>query len=194
MGRIDHHVTYLMEEQEELDEAYEPLFESLLDRAQDFDETDMADFMKLGRLRRLPTLNIATIMSLLYLRMCLWVMMDGAELEMQLEPSRAIERLRSISEGLAGPSSSQVKRLREALERVIGTPVDDYTRHSRAITFALASVDGDVARIFGGAIRVRSLQPGRKQSSSSQPHSSPFAAVLGYIFGIFGGSSNVGNI
>jgi hypothetical protein len=83
----------------------------------------MADFRKLGRLRRLRTLNFTTIMCLLYLRMCIWVMMDGGELEAHLEPSLAIERLRSVNEALAGPSSSQVKRLREALERVIGTPL-----------------------------------------------------------------------
>ena len=77
-----------------------------------------------------------------------------------LEPSLAIERLRSVNEALAGPSGSQVKRLREALDRVIGTPIDDYTRHSKAISFALASVDGEVAKIFGEAISVRPPQPG----------------------------------
>lgn len=48
-NNIDHHAIHLMEE---LDGEYEPLFQSLLDEAQDFGEADMADFRNLGRLKR----------------------------------------------------------------------------------------------------------------------------------------------
>ena len=153
---INRHMDNLTGVLRELDVEYGQLFESLLDRAQDFDEEAMADFRKLGRQRRLRKLNITTIMSLLYLRMCIWVMMDGAELETQLEPSLAIERLRSVNKALRGSSETQVKRLDKLVMMMSRKLAHSPPDQSRNIILAIRSVDDDVGKIFGEAISARS--------------------------------------
>ncbi len=156
MSRIERHIQALMSLDEKLGDDYDKMFTALLDRAEDFGEADSRDLKELGRLRKLKHLNLTTIASLQYLRMCIWVMLDGLELEAPLDPRRAIERLRGVNEALRGSSETQVKRLDRFVMMMSRKLTDRPPDQSRNIILALRSVDEDVGKIFGEAISVRS--------------------------------------
>ena len=151
---IVRHVESLMANQERLDAEYDSLFESLLARADDFGAEEFEAFKGLGQLRKLRNLNFTTILSLQYLRMCIWLMTDGVELDEPPNPGLAIRRLREVNIALAGSSATQVKRLECSVVESLIRFVDDQSDHTKAIRFALSSVDDDVARIFGEAMQV----------------------------------------
>ena len=152
MSRIDKHIQALMSLEENLSDDYNRMFMALLDRAEDFGEEGFRGLEELGRLRKLKHLNLTTIASLQYLRMCVWVMLDGLELEVPLDSRRAIEKLRGVNEALRGSSETQVKRLDRFVMMMSRKLTDSPPDLSRNIVLALKSVDEDVGKIFGEAI------------------------------------------
>ena len=142
--------------EKEMGDKYDVLFTALLDRAEDFGEADFRDLKELGRLRKLRRLSLTTIASLQYLRMCIWVLLDGFESEVQLGPRRAIEKLRGVNEALRGSSETQMKRLGRFVMEMSRKLTDSPPDQSRNIILAISSVDDEVGEIFGEAISVRS--------------------------------------
>jgi hypothetical protein len=157
-GSIERHVGNLMANQERLDEEYVSLSGYLLSRADDFGPEEFGTFRRLGRLRRLRKLNLTTVLSLQYLRMCIWLMMDGMELDEPPNPAKAIRRLREVNEALAGSSNSQVKCLERSVMKHMTRFLEDRSDYAKPISFALKAVDEDVVHIFGEAICVSATE------------------------------------
>ena len=151
---IERHIESLMANQERVDAEYDSLFESLFSKADNFGAEEFEAFRRLGHLRKLRNLNLTTVMSLQYLRMCIWFMMDGMELDEPPNPGLAIRRLREVNIALAGSSAAQVKRLECSVFENLTRFVDDRSDRTKPIRFALTSVDNDVVRIFGEAMQV----------------------------------------
>jgi hypothetical protein len=153
-GSIERHVGKLTALQQRLDAEYDSVSDSLLSRADDFGPREFRAFKKLGELRRLRMLNLATISSFQYLRATLRSAANGIYILSPTDRSIETDYLRSMNRALSVPTQRQIERLERAVLRYTKKELDNPPGYDGKVSLSIMAVDEDVARIFGEALSI----------------------------------------